>query len=258
MIALKKPEEIKVIREGGKKLAAILAELVTHAKPGVATIEIDRMAEKMIREIGGEPSFKGYRGNASEPPFPTTICASVNNQLVHTPASNYRLKDGDIFTIDIGMRYPAITGFFTDMAVTIPIGKVSAEAEKLIAVTKHSLELGIAQAKAGNFVENISRAVQEYVEAEGFTIVRQFVGHGVGYAVHEDPRVPNYIGPKQQKVKLEPGLVIAIEPMVNAGGPEVEILDDGWTVGTADGGLCVHFEHTIAITKNSPEILTAL
>lgn len=253
---IKKPEEIKVIHEGGKKLAHILDTLASMAKPGIATIEIDRVAEKLIRECGGEPAFKGYRGYPAEPPFPTTICASVNNQLVHTPAGKYVLQSGDILSIDIGMRYPAKTGFFTDMAVTVPVGEITPEAEKLISVTKRSLALGIEQVKPGNYIEDISRSIQGYVEGEGFSIVRQLVGHGVGYAVHEEPRVPNYVTPKQPKFKLEPGLVIAIEPMVNIGSHDIETLDDGWTVVTADGSLAAHFEHTVVVTKEGFEILT--
>lgn len=254
----KKPEEVRMIREGGKILAAILKQLVVAAKAGLTTAELDRLAEHLIIGAGGVPAFKHYTSDPSEPPFPTTICASVNDQLVHTPASDYVLKDGDILSIDIGMRYPGTgRGFYTDMAITIPIGKISALNRKLLKVTKESLELGIKQVKPGNYVSDISRAVQSYVEANGYSVVRQLVGHGVGYEVHEEPRIPNYIDSRQPKVELVEGMVIAIEPMVNIGGPAIKTLEDGWTIVTADGSLCAHFEHTVAVTKTGVEILTA-
>ncbi|MDD2806946.1 MAG: type I methionyl aminopeptidase [Patescibacteria group bacterium] len=255
---IKKPEEIKVIRDGGKILAAILKQLAAAAKVGMTTIELDRMAEHLIIGAGGVPAFKHYTSDPSEPPFPSTICASVNDQLVHTPASDYVLKDGDILSIDIGMRYPGTgRGFYTDMATTVPIGKISATNRKLLKITKESLALGIKQVKPGNYVSDISKAVQDYVEANGYSVVRQLVGHGVGYEVHEEPRIPNYLDSRQPKVKLVTGMVIAIEPMVNIGGPAVKTLADGWTIVTDDGSWCAHFEHTVAVTKNGVEILTA-
>ena len=257
MVTIKKPAEVKVLRQGGRLLAEILDQVLAHAKVGVKTIELDRLAEDLIVKKGGTPAFKNYQGRGEEKPFPTTICASVNHQLVHTPAGDYQLKAGDILTVDIGMKYPAKDpGYYTDMAKTIAIGKTSPLARKLLKVTQKSLELGIKQVKSGNHISDISRAVQTYVEAQGFSVVRQLVGHGVGYQVHEEPRVPNYIDKNQKDLELKAGMVLAIEPMVNVGDAAVRSLADGWTVVTADGKLCAHFEHTVAVTKNGTEILT--
>ncbi len=253
---IKTPEEIALIKEGGIKLGQILRTVAAAAKPGVTTGELDAMAEKMILESGGVPAFKHYRDRDDEPPFPSTICASVNDQLVHTPAGEYELQAGDILSIDIGMQYPAKDGLFTDMATTVAIGTISAEAKKLLKVTRRALEIGIKEARAGNYVSDIGKAVQKYVEGEGFSVVRELVGHGVGYAVHEDPRVPNYYDSRFPEVKLEEGMVIAIEPMVNVGNRAIDTLDDGWTIVTADGSLCAHFEHTVAIGKTKADILT--
>jgi methionyl aminopeptidase len=253
---IKTPAEIEIIAKGGKILGQILDTVLSKAKAGVVTIELDRLAEKMIIEAGGVPSFKNYQSRPTDKPFPTTICASVNDELVHTPASEYVLKDGDILTVDIGMRFPAEDGLFTDMAKTIAIGEVPAETKKLLQVTKESLDKGIAAAKAGADLSDISKAVQQHVEAAGFSVVRDLVGHGVGYAVHEEPRVPNYYDKRYDGIKLEAGMVLAIEPMVNVGSPTITVKDDGMTIAAADGGLCAHFEHTIAVTKNGGRILT--
>jgi len=257
MVTIKKPEEIKILHQGGKILAEILAEVIAQAKPEVKTIELDQLAEKLIKQKGGVPSFKNYQGRGEDIPFPTTICASVNNQLVHTPAGNYQLKDGDILSVDIGMKYPNNeNGLYTDMATTVPIGKISSITRKLLKVTKQSLAEGISKIKEGNNLNDISRAIQSYVESQGFSVVRQLVGHGVGYQVHEEPRVPNYIDPKNKDLELKAGMVLAIEPMVNVGDYGIKTLDDGWTVATADGKLCAHFEHTIVVTKEGFEIIT--
>jgi len=258
MITIKTPEEIEVIRQGGRILAEVLAELVRKAEPGVKTIDLDQLAEQLIMEKGGIPSFKNYRSRQNEPAFPTTICASVNDQIVHTPASNYQLKTGDVLNIDIGMKYPKDGGFFTDMAVTIGIGKISQLARKLIKVTKKSLELGIAQVKPGNHISDISRSIQQYVEGEGFSVIRQLVGHGVGYQVHEEPRIPNYIDKSFKDYELKTGMVLAIEPMVSAGDYLIKTLEDEWSVVVADGSLGAHFEHTVVVTKAGAEILTQL
>lgn len=256
MVTIKKPQEVKTIAAGGKILADILEQLFDQVKPGVKTLDLDKLAEKLIIQAGGKPSFKNFKGRAEEKPFPTTICASVNNQLVHTPASDYELKEGDIFTIDIGMRYPAEGGFYTDMARTRAIGPVSPLARKLIKVTKQALEIGIAQVKHGNHVSDISKAVQKYVEASGFSVVRQLVGHGVGYEVHEEPRIPNFFDSKHTDVELKNGMVLAIEPMVNVGEYAIKTLNDGWTIVAADGGLSAHFENTVAVTEAGSKILT--
>lgn len=246
-----------MIATGGHILAAILGQLVAAAKPGVKTNELDRLAEQLMIKKGGVPSFKNYRSRPDDPPFPSAICISVNTQLVHTPASDYQLKNGDILSIDIGMCYPATgKGYYTDMAITVPIGSVPSLTTKLLKVTRKSLTLGIAQVKPGNYISDISKAVQDYVETQGFSVVRQLVGHGVGYQVHEDPKIPNYVDRRQPAIKLAEGMVLALEPMVNIGDPAVYTLDDGWTVATADGSLCAHFEHTVAVTKNGVRILT--
>ncbi|MBI5621367.1 type I methionyl aminopeptidase [Candidatus Falkowbacteria bacterium] len=253
MIQLKTPKDIKKIAYSGHLLADIVKKLVRQVKPGVTTLAIDTLAETMIRDCGGTPAFKYYQSHPDDPPFPSTICASVNNELVHTPASERQLGQGDIFTIDIGMEYE---GLFTDMAVTVPVGSIVKEAKKLLKVTRESLARGIKAARPGNFVHDISRAVQEYVEDNGFSLNRVLVGHGVGYAVHEDPRIPNFIAPHQPSIPLVVGMVLAIEPMVNVGTDKVTTLDDGWTVVTADGKLCAHFEHTVAVTERGPVVLT--
>ncbi|OGY45562.1 MAG: type I methionyl aminopeptidase [Candidatus Buchananbacteria bacterium RIFCSPHIGHO2_01_FULL_39_8] len=256
MISIKKPEEIKVLRQGGRILAEVLAEVIRKVKPGVKTIELDELAERLIVEKGGIPSFKNYRNSLHEPAFPTTLCTSVNEQLVHVPASDYVLKNGDILNIDIGMKYPAEDGFFTDMAATVAVGQISQLARKLIKVTRKSLELGIAQVRPGNYISDISKAIQIYVESQGFSIIRQLVGHGVGYKVHEEPRIPNYVDKKQPKIELKAGMVLAIEPMVSAGDYLIKTLEDQWSVVMADGSLGAHFEHTILVTRDGHEILT--
>ena len=258
MVTIKKPNEIKIIRQGGKILAEVLAELVKEAKPGVKTIELDQLAEKLIAEKGVCPFFKNSRSRQGEPAFPNTICASVNDQIVHVPASDYQLKAGDVLNIDIGMNYPKDGGFFTDMAVTVAIGRSSQLARKLIKATKKSLELGIAQVKPGNRISDISRAVQENAESQGFSVIRQLVGHGVGYQVHEEPRIPNYVDKKMEDAVLQPGMVLAIEPMLSAGDYLIKTLEDQWSVVVADGSLGAHFEHTVAVTKDGAEILTSI
>ncbi len=257
MITIKTPAEIKILREGGKILSGILSEVAGKVKPGVATIELNDLAEKLIIQKGGEPSFKNYKGDPQDTPFPTTICASVNKQLVHVPASDYCLKDGDILTIDIGMKYPASgRGYYTDMAITVPVGNIPQITRKLLKVTKKSLDLGIAQVKPGNSITDISRAIQEYVESQGFSVIRQLVGHGVGYMVHEEPVIPNYVDQNAKNIKLKPGMVLAIEPMVSIGDYLIRTLKDGWSVVTADGSLNAHFEHTVAVTDDGHEIIT--
>lgn len=246
-------EEIAAIHENGKMIGAILEEVASKAVPGVTTAELDSYAEKRIREVGGEPSFKGYAGGG-EKPFPASVCISTNEELVHGVPGSRVLKEGDLVGLDIGMRYK---GLCTDTAVTVAVGKIDEEKQRLLDVTYKSMQLGIAQAKDGNDVNDIARAVQEYVEAQGYSIVRALVGHGVGHQVHEEPTVPNFVSEgKVGDYKLYEGLVIAIEPMVNVGGPEVDTASDGWTVVTKDGSLSAHFEHTVAITENGPEVLT--
>lgn len=257
-IIVKTQKEINVMRQGGKILAAILSLLAKSVHPGVSTRELNELAEKLIKEKGGEPSFKNYRSNSKDRPFPTALCTSINEEVVHAPALPSRtLKEGDIICLDLGLKYPAgKSGLFTDAAITVPVGKISAEAEKLIDVTKQALKVGIAQVKSGNFIHHISKVVQKYVESQGFFVVRDLVGHGVGRKVHEPPYVPNFFSPKFKAVELKEGMTICVEPMVAVGTWQVKTLPDGWTVVTADGKLSAHFEHTVAVIKDGYEILT--
>lgn len=252
------PQDVATIQEGGRRLATVLAEVSALVKPGVTTLELDEYAERRIRELGGVPSFKGYKSGFARTPYSSTLCTSINNEVVHAPPIPSRtLQNGDIIGLDIGMRYPAKDGFCTDMAVTVGVGKISPAAQKLISITRQALDEGIATAQPGARVRDISRAVQSCIEGAGFSIVDALVGHGVGKKVHEEPEVPNFVvrGPIGD-YKLEPGLVIAIEPMVNKGEAEVDTLADGWTVATHDGSLSAHFEHTIAVTESGPVIMT--
>src|SRR4051812_12645479 len=236
--------------QGGKILAATLDTLRGAVRPGVSTGDLDRVAEEFIRSFdGATPAFKGLYG------FPGSICASVNSEIVHgIPSPKRVLRDGDIVSLDVGVGYK---GYFTDSAATFAVGAVDAQTAKLLEVTKRSLDAGIAAAQLGNHIGDIGAAVQQVVEAAGFTVVRDLVGHGIGTQFHEEPQVPNYGKPKR-KEKLVPGLTIAIEPMVNIGGPATRTLADKWTIVTVDGSRSAHFEHTIAITPEGPRILTAV
>ena len=262
MILLKKDKEIKKLREGGKILASVLTQVAAIVKPGVTTADLEDLACRLIAEAGGRPSFKGYQTSIDDTPFPTALCTSINNEIVHGPALPARiLKEGDIIGIDVGMEYPykkGQDGFYTDMAITVAVGEISPDVQKLIDVTKHSLELAIAAAQPGKYLSDIGRAVQTYVEANGYSVVRDLVGHGVGYAVHEDPQVPNY-EIRQNSIdnhELKPGMVIAIEPMVNMGKHHIKTKSKEWAIFTADDSLSAHFEHTIAVTEKGNEILT--
>jgi len=248
MIMRKRAEELEKMRRAGRVVGEILAILQAAVRPGVTTLELDEIAEREIRARGAIPSFKGYRG------FPATICTSINSEIVHGIPGSRRLKEGDLIKLDAGA---IVEGYHGDSAVTVPVGEVSQEALKLIETTERSLQAGIAEAKSGNRIHDIGAAVQTTAEGAGFSVVREYVGHGIGRALHEDPPVPNY-GKPGTGLKLEPGLVIAIEPMVNVGTYETRLLPDGWTVVTADGSLSSHFEHTIAITDDGPEVLTAV
>jgi len=248
MIMRKRAEELEKMRRAGRVVGETLQILQAAVKPGVTTQELDEIAEREIRARGAVPSFKGYRG------FPATICTSINSEIVHGIPGQRALKGGDLIKLDCGA---IVEGYHGDSAVTVPVGEVSQEALKLIETTDRSLQAGIAEAKAGNRIHDIGAAVQTTAEGAGFSVVREYVGHGIGRALHEDPPVPNY-GKPGTGLKLEPGLVIAIEPMVNIGTFETRLLPDGWTVVTADGALSAHFEHTIAITENGPEVLTAV
>lgn len=247
---IKTQSEIDTIAEGGKLLRGILHATSKLTRPGATTKELSDFADSEIRKIGGRPSFIGYGDRDN--PFPAALCTSVNDVVVHGIPGKVLLEEGDIVGLDIGMDYK---GFYTDTAITIPVGKVADSAQKLIDVTRKSLELGIAAAIVGNRAGDIGHAVQTYAEQNGFSVVRDLVGHGVGYEVHEDPQIPNY-GRPGTGAKLVEGMVIAIEPMLCAGSYHIFFDDDGWTIRTEDGGLSAHFEHTVAITKNGPRLLT--
>ena len=251
MILIKSKKEIDYIRESCRIVAETLQLLKSNVKPGITTLELDKIAEDYIRSNNAIPAFKGYsQGNA--PGFPGSVCASVDDEVVHGIPGSRILKEGEIVSVDIGVLK---NGFFGDAALTVAVGNISAEKKKLMDVTERSLQLGIEQAIAGNKVHDISNAVQVYVEANGFSIVRDLCGHGVGKFLHEDPSIPNF-GRKGTGPKLKNGMTIAIEPMVNAGKYDVITANDGWTILTADGSTSAHFEHTILINNNSPEILT--
>lgn len=248
MIIIKNHDEISLMRKAGRIVGETLLLLETKVKPGVTTADLDRMAEEFITKHGAKPSFKGLYG------FPSSLCISVNEQVVHGIPGLYTLKEGDIVSIDCGAF---INGFHGDAARTIPVGMVSEKAQKLIDITKESFFKGIEFAKEGNRLSDISNGIQSYVEAAGFSVVRDFVGHGIGAKVHEDPNVPNF-GKSGRGPKLIKGMVLAIEPMVNAGTHEVRTLKDHWTVVTADNSLSAHYENTVAILSDGPEILTLI
>jgi methionyl aminopeptidase len=251
MIIYKSPAEIDKMRTSGKILAATIERVLAKVRVGVTTAELDEIADTSIRSQGATPSFLGY----GHPPFPASICASINEEIVHgIPSPDRSVKDGDLLKLDFGAIWE---GFHSDSAVTVIVGDArSADAEKLVRVTEDALEAGISQVKAGGRLSDIGAAVQQVAEGAGFSVVREYVGHGIGRSMHEDPQIPNY-GEPGRGPQLKPGLVVAVEPMVNVGGWETRILADDWTVVTADGALSAHFEHTIAVTEDGPEVLTA-
>ncbi len=234
------------MRAAGRLIGLVREEVRGMVKPGVATIELDRAAEKMIRDAGAQPTFKGYNG------FPYSICASVNEQVVHGFPSDYKLKDGDIFSVDLGAT---LEGFVGDTATTIPVGQVSEDLLRLIRTTEECLDRAIEQCRAGNHLGDIGWAVQEHAEANGYSVVRDYVGHGIGRKMHEDPQIPNY-GQPGKGAKIKTGYVFAVEPMINLGTHLTKVLADRWTVVTVDGKPSAHSEHTIAITDEGPEVLT--
>src|SRR5260221_4602229 len=247
--------EIAGIRTAGQVVMAILAELRQAVRAGVTTGELDALAAAGLARHNARSNFKGYSPGEGIPPFPGVICASVNDEIVHGIPGKRVLNDGDIIAIDFGA---IVDGWHGDSAVTLPVGAISPEAERLLAVTQEALRRGIAQAPADNRVSDISRAIQEYVEGQGMSLVRQYVGHGIGRALHEEPQIPNYVDPRAPDPRLRPGLVICIEPMVNLGTAATREQRDHWTVVTADGSLSAHFEHTVAVTRGEPEVLTEL
>lgn len=252
---IKTKEEIKKLKEGGKILGKILANLSQICVIGKSTYEIDKIAEEMILKVGGKPAFKHYQGDPSDIPFPSTICACINEQIVHAPASKkVILKNGDIFTIDIGMEKDSL---FTDTAITVMIGKVDPKIKELMRVTKQALEEGIKAVKPGNSVADIGKAIETYVNSQGkYGVVRELVGHGVGHGVHEDPMIPNYYDKKLENFILKTGMVLAIEPMVSLGGWKVKTAPDGLAIVMADGSVCAHYEHTVVVTEKGCEVIT--
>jgi methionyl aminopeptidase len=249
MVTLKSERELDYMRKAGGVVAQILNEIGPLVQPGVSTGELDRFAESRCKDLGVTPAFKGYHG------FPASLCVSINDEVVHgIPSLKRILKEGDIVGLDFGVIYE---GWYGDSARTFPVGKINADAAKLLRVTQESLEKGIEQCLEGGRLFDIGHAIQKYVEGFGYTVVREFVGHGIGRALHEDPQVPNY-GVRGKGMPLKAGMVLAIEPMINAGRPEVKVLQDGWTAVTVDHSLSAHFEHTVAITPNGPKVLTVV
>lgn len=251
MILLKSAREIELIRQAGLVAAETLRLLGERARPGVTTGELDGLAEAHIRARGAEPAFKGYHG------FPATICTSINEEVVHGIPGKRRLRDGDILSLDVGTR---LNKYYGDVAATFPIGRVSADAQRLLETTRGALVAAIAAIRPDMPLVELSRVIQEYAESRGYAVVHEYVGHGIGRQMHEDPQVPNFTGPDSpaKDVRLAPGTVIAIEPMVNQGTGLVRKLDNGWTVVTEDGRLSAHFEHSVAVTEQGPQVLTTL
>lgn len=236
------------MRAASQFVADVLAELEAAVAPGVTTADLDRLAERLVREGGAVPAFKGYRG------YPATLCASLNQEVVHgIPSAARVLKDGDVISLDVGVK---LGGYFGDSAVTVPVGKVPAAASDLLRVTREALDRAIEKVQVGGRLSDIGHAVQQWVEAHGYSVVREFVGHGIGEKLHEDPQIPNY-GPPGRGPKLAEGMVLAIEPMVAMGRPETRVLADGWTAVTRDGSLAAHFEHTVAVSAGGPLVLSA-
>lgn len=237
---------MQVLRESARIVVEVLSELKKNIVAGITTRELDRLAEELIRERAAVPAFKGYRG------YPATLCTSINEEIVHGIPGPRLLCPGDIISLDLGVKH---RGYYGDAAVTVPVDGIDEEKRRLIKVTEEALERSIRQAKAGNRLSDISHAIQSWVEGNGFSVVRSFVGHGIGSKLHEDPQIPNF-GQPHQGPRLEPGMILAIEPMVNAGGHEVEVLEDNWTARTRDGKPSAHFEHVVAVTAGEPEVLT--
>ncbi|MGD0697721.1 MAG: type I methionyl aminopeptidase [Terriglobia bacterium] len=248
MIICRSPAEIEKLRNSARLGRQILYEVRDRARAGVSTLELDSYVEKRLAQAGAKPAFKGYRG------YPRCLCTSINEQIMHGIPSGRRLKDGDILGLDFGL---ILNGYYGDTALTIPIGEIPEAAQRLLRVSEEALELGIAQARHGNRVGDISATIQKHVEKNGYSVVREFVGHGIGRALHEEPQIPNYGDPGHGPL-LKAGMVLAIETMVNEGRPELRILNDNWTAVAADGKNTAHFEHMVAVTRNGPDVLTRI
>jgi methionyl aminopeptidase len=251
VITLKSARELALMRQAGRIVAQVLAEIRTAVAPGITTADLEAIADRIIvQEHGAIPSFKGYRG------FPGMVCASLNEEIVHGIPGQRLLRQGDIVSVDVGVIYD---GYHGDAAITVGVGDIDAESQRLLEVTAESLRLGIETVRPGNWTWDVSKAIQNYVESQGYSVVREYTGHGIGRQMHEDPQIPNYYEPRiGGRVRLRPGMTFALEPMVNVGGWRTRVLDDQWTVVTADGTRSAHFEHTVAVTKNGPEIMTRL
>jgi methionyl aminopeptidase len=253
MIVLKAPEEIEIMRAANVIVAEVLAALRAAVRPGITTGDLDRIAEELTRKRGAVPAFKGY--SVAGRVYPASLCASINDEVVHgIPSGSRPLREGDIIGLDYGVVY---RGYYGDAAVTVPVGTVSAEAEALMRATREALEAGIEAARPGRRLGDVSSAIQTHAESRHFSVVRDFVGHGIGKRLHEDPQVPNF-GQADRGIRLREGMVLAIEPMLNVGGPEVELKEDGWTAVTSDGSLSAHFEHSVAIVEGGPYVLSSL
>ncbi|MFB3127584.1 MAG: type I methionyl aminopeptidase [Candidatus Acidiferrales bacterium] len=246
MIVCKSAAELEKMRAAGQIGARVLAQVAAHAAPGVSLLELEALAEKEIAAGKGEPAFKGYRG------YPCVLCTSVNEEIVHGIPSERKLREGDILSIDVGIK---LEGFYVDTATTVLLEPVALEVKTLVRVTREALDIAVEQARAGNYLNDIGKAVQQHVEGAGFNVVREFVGHGIGTRLHEEPQVPNYATPGRGP-KLRPGMVLALEPMVTKGSPAVKMRPDRWTAVVADGGHAAHFEHCVAVTQNGPWVLT--
>lgn len=250
MVSLKSPREIDLMKDAGRIVVLVLSKIKETARPGVTTADLDKVADKLIREEGAVPAFKGYRG------FPANICVSINEEVVHGIPGPRVLRSGDIVSVDVGVK---LKGYYSDGAITIPVGQINEERERLLAVAQEALKRAIEKAKPGAKLKEVSAAIQETAESQGFSVVRKYVGHGIGRKMHEEPQVPNFVDSSfKLNLTLKPGMTLAIEPMVNAGTYEVKTEKDGWTVVTADGRPSAHFEHTVALTANAAEVLTTI
>jgi len=249
MIICKSPLEIEKLRSSGRMVRQLLGEIGEQVQPGVTTLDLEKFVVKRLKELGARPAFKGYRG------YPCCLCASINDEVIHgIPSERRRLKEGDILSLDMGV---VLAGYVGDSALTVPVGAIDESAQRLLKVTEEALELAIGKVRLGNRLGDISASIQEHAEKNGFSVVREFVGHGIGKALHEEPQIPNF-GQAGHGPLLKEGMVFALEPMVNAGGAAVRVLDDNWTAVTVDGGLSAHFEHMVAVTRNGPDVLTRL
>ena len=249
MIICKSAAEIEKLRRSGRMVRQVLGEIREHARPGATTLELEKFVARRFKELGARSAFKGYRG------YPCVLCASVNDEIIHgIPSDRRTLKEGDILSLDTGV---ILDGYYGDSAITIPIGAISESAQRLMKVTEEALELALDKVRLGNRLGDVSATVQHHAEKNGYAVVREFVGHGIGKSMHEEPQIPNYGQPGHGPL-LKEGMVFAIEPMVNAGGAGVRVLDDNWTAVTADGKLSAHFEHMVAVTQNGPDVLTRL